>query len=179
MRGTRGWIRETSPHTRGKRLIAEVLANRIGNIPAYAGKTAVHPRTQPARWKHPRIRGETRAGGFLSTRRTETSPHTRGKLARFIAHACPLRNIPAYAGKTYVFGFVNVRAEKHPRIRGENTHRASPAVMTPETSPHTRGKPYFDKLLERSDRNIPAYAGKTFAKTIDVLGHHHKAPQPE
>ena len=50
---------------------------------------------------------------------------------------------------------------KHPRIRGENSAGSFLVKKAMETSPHTRGEPYFDKLLERSDRNIPAYAGRT------------------
>ena len=92
-----------------------------------------------------------------------TSPHTRGKHADDPRQVDAMRNIPAYAGKTHPCDHKHSRSTEHPRIRGENAHHRvyhSPYVGT---SPHTRGKPYSPIEWGMQNRNIPAYAGKTYA----------------
>ena len=93
------FLRETSPHTRGKlnRSTQHLFSQR--NIPAYAGKAAhswIH-RVQAR--KHPRIRGESQRPIEEYEPKEETSPHTRGKLQLRLTQLLRVRNIPAYAGK--------------------------------------------------------------------------------
>ena len=99
-----------------------------------------------------------------------TSPHTRGKQqAQQILHF-RIRNIPAYAGKTGVNPRRDIQTQEHPRIRGENAIYHTACALTSGTSPHTRGKLYPASPLAGWCRNIPAYAGKTFAWGADYVG---------
>ena len=45
----------------------------------------------------------------------------RGKLAWMVEGLKMYRNIPAYAGKTYLSRFVQLIREEHPRVCGENS----------------------------------------------------------
>ena len=140
------------------------VAPQPGNIPAYAGRTQERSLNAPYRQKHPRIRGENhrdlRRGRFF----LETSPHTRGEPSAAVSVLDRPGNIPAYAGRTIYGEDVNLDAEKHPRIRGEN-HLARLQVRNhAETSPHTRGERCCCATQPDSPGNIPAYAGRTDAK---------------
>ena len=137
------------------------VAPQPGNIPAYAGRTQERSLNAPYRQKHPRIRGENhrdlRRGRFF----LETSPHTRGEPSAAVSVLDRPGNIPAYAGRTIYGEDVNLDAEKHPRIRGEN-HLARLQVRNhAETSPHTRGERCCCATQPDSPGNIPAYAGRT------------------
>ena len=72
-----------------------------------------------------------------------------------------MRNIPAYAGKTWSEEFHSHGDQEHPRIRGENSIGRSPTLPKTGTSPHTRGKREQGGKTMGLVRNIPAYAGKT------------------
>ena len=75
---------ETPPLTRGRLDADHDSPERLGNTPAYAGKTSTSIRLRRSPWKHPRLRGEDHVP------------------RRF--HVRPLGNTPAYAGKTQVTG---------------------------------------------------------------------------
>ncbi len=143
------------------------VAPQPGNIPAYAGRTQERSLNAPYRQKHPRIRGENhrdlRRGRFF----LETSPHTRGEPSAAVSVLDRPGNIPAYAGRTIYGEDVNLDAEKHPRIRGEN-HLARLQVRNhAETSPHTRGERCCCATQPDSPGNIPAYAGRTWKRCSD------------
>ena len=72
-----------------------------------------------------------------------------------------MRNIPAYAGKTYASGVACQVAQEHPRVCGENVNMHKQAFVAKGTSPRMRGKPTITSGDDRFCRNIPAYAGKT------------------
>ena len=87
---------------------------------------------------------------------------------------CPLRIIPAYAGKR-IFnpGTVDLKWD-HPRIRGEKLSWTVRGVMHSGSSPHTRGKVGQAGLLLPFRRIIPAYAGKSLRrKFFFVMGKDH------
>ena len=71
----------------------------------------------------------------------------RGKLELCPASSPPLRNIPAYAGKTIAAMIGGIVGAEHPRVCGEN-------------------KPRYCMWVA-AVRNIPAYAGKTTGDTSD------------
>ena len=71
-------------------------------------------------------------------------------------------NIPAYAGKTGKTGAQNEFSAEHPRVCGENVKETSNEVLLAGTSPRMRGKPFVESSYPTWQRNIPAYAGKTF-----------------
>ena len=90
----------TSPRMRGKLRPAGAMAQSLGNIPAYAGKTRWLLPGQHRRKEHPRVCGENPRVVRPPRLRWGTSPRMRGKLWRMIEDVEQFRNIPAYAGKT-------------------------------------------------------------------------------
>ena len=135
------WGAGSSPHTRGAPSWRQLVAERCGIIPAYAGSTQYIVFSVTNLTDHPRIRGEHSPFSLPETMQTGSSPHTRGApVGLALARKAP-RIIPAYAGSTALFGDLHAGIPDHPRIRGE--HRAG-AVQAPQeagSSPHTRGAP--------------------------------------
>ncbi len=94
------WRSGTSPPTRGK--LGHVVRARPlrRNIPAYTGKTR-RGRCPPASSaEHPRLHGENEHKREAGVDLVGTSPPTRGKRRQSQARGEPVRNIPAYTGKT-------------------------------------------------------------------------------
>ena len=153
----------TSPRMRGKHDDLVDGAPIIRNIPAYAGKTRrdfQRLRRQP---EHPRVCGENVRSVQVGQTGAGTSPRMRGKRADFSGDPVIWRNIPAYAGKTWIPIFSRAFAAEHPRVCGENFLRGRPLVCPVGTSPRMRGKLTGSVPAPRATRNIPAYAGKTQA----------------
>ena len=73
-----------------------------------------------------------------------------------------MRNIPAYAGKTLHGLRRGLLRREHPRVCGENLPGAHKKFKGAGTSPRMRGKPEHPCFLGLLQRNIPAYAGKTY-----------------
>ena len=90
----------SSPLTRGKPHQAPGKPLGLRLIPAHAGKTARCPGSGPARWAHPRSRGENTAPDRPTRSWMGSSPLTRGKQRASHRDAPPIRLIPAHAGKT-------------------------------------------------------------------------------
>ena len=98
---------------------------------------------------------------MLALKMSGTSPRMRGKLMPVTQWDPATRNIPAYAGKTYLIGPTVRYAPEHPRVCGENFAELGVEQELAGTSPRMRGKHYSTVLGLRPRRNIPAYAGKT------------------
>ena len=151
----------SSPLTRGKHLSARRCSRGVGLIPAHAGKTARCLDSGPARWAHPRSRGENTEADEDSRALWGSSPLTRGK------HRVPprvrrrRRLIPAHAGKTLTGMVADADAGAHPRSRGENSRPASASPWTAGSSPLTRGKRASGGARRGLRRLIPTHAGKT------------------
>ena len=163
------WIRRITcgkncgsfPLTRGKHETVCRTLERVGLIPAHAGKTwtGSDPIFSPS--AHPRSRGENsliltgRLGGAGS------SPLTRGKPVRRPAAPAPRRLIPAHAGKTRPSLRHPPGKTAHPRSRGENSGTTGTRKDFPGSSPLTRGKPGAALDCGVEGGLIPAHAGKT------------------
>ena len=133
------------------------------NIPAYAGKTFRCLIGVTSTAEHPRVCGENPQWMGAEYGTGGTSPRMRGK--RILPHGgvAVNRNIPAYAGKTLAFELRRAFSQEHPRVCGENLRKRVGIGRCPGTSPRMRGKPATSHTHTKSDRNIPAYAGKTLA----------------
>ena len=116
----------TSPRMRGKPATENNLINFLGNIPAYAGKTACPATCSGAPQEHPRVCGENGWSFLFYPMPLGTSPRMRGKRNARIDYVCETRNIPAYAGKTTSNARCARRTEEHPRVCGENLPVRSP-----------------------------------------------------
>ena len=88
----------------------------------------------------------------------------RGKLQESPMRAGAFRNIPAYAGKTPPVFSLPLASAEHPRVCGENTCKLLKYLWINGTSPRMRGKPPPGNFATTSQRNIPAYAGKTHCR---------------
>ena len=113
----------SSPHTRGAPPLRAAACRHAGIIPAYAGSTTSSRTTRPTCRDHPRIRGEHPTSSACRSRKSGSSPHTRGAL--YLRHALGHGPgiIPAYAGSTSSWPASQTSSWDHPRIRGE--HRLS------------------------------------------------------
>ena len=110
----------SSPLTRGKYSDFLPDGQDFGLIPAHAGKTIVD-----------RIKPALTDG---------SSPLTRGKPTRRSVMTMRRRLIPAHAGKTLAHQVQVLKAQAHPRSRGENPYAASNDQDPKGSSPLTRGK---------------------------------------
>ena len=158
-----GTLIGTSPRMRGKRATYPSPDSPIWNIPAYAGKTVVAVTIVFFLPEHPRVCGENVLPILQFRIDIGTSPRMRGKQSSFFTQSLQTRNIPAYAGKTRLRYPKPTPPQEHPRVCGEN--KGGNAFTTPSkgTSPRMRGKPTGGAKVGSEIRNIPAYAGKTYA----------------
>ncbi|SDQ52385.1 hypothetical protein SAMN05428996_2038 [Quadrisphaera sp. DSM 44207] len=112
---------------------------------------------------HPRVRGEHRGAGRMTTVSMGSSPRTRGAPLESGWGANRIGLIPAYAGSTPRRGCGGPRQPAHPRVRGE--HRAAIAAADGwlGSSPRTRGAQGRRHACGDEEGLIPAYAGSTTA----------------
>ena len=151
----------SSPHTRGARAHRLLKPSGVCIIPTYAGSTT----SSPTRWRrpkdHPRIRGEHDFARSKTSRRDQSSPHTRGARAGGGDAPAVGRIIPAYAGSTGTAPSGLGNSGDHPRIRGEHPKGITRTRSPAGSSPHTRGAPEQRRRPSRGAGIIPAYAGST------------------
>ena len=151
----------SSPLTRGKLALHDLVVDQTGLIPAHAGKTALAALGIAICRAHPRSRGENAnfLGGVVSS--PGSSPLTRGKRPRPRRSLWGPRLIPAHAGKTPRRRRPGTAPGAHPRSRGENFNRVRATHYTLGSSPLTRGKPRTSTVSPSAAGLIPAHAGKT------------------
>ena len=70
------------------------------------------------------------------------------------------RITPAYAGKSIIFGFLDLEVEDHPRLCGEKLLFPLPTVRVMGSPPPMRGKGNPWDWFFTGTRITPAYAGK-------------------
>ena len=110
----------SSPLTRGKRVVLTSCVDRVGLIPAHAGKTSNEVIGSPVFRAHPRSRGENVVTACLPAFARGSSPLTRGKPGEVGVCSVGERLIPAHAGKTVDVAVSFSGSPAHPRSRGEN-----------------------------------------------------------
>ena len=136
------WLQtKTPPLTRGRRVRILPAAPHKRNTPAYAGKTGRSP--------------------DLGDSLAETPPLTRGRLVEPYEDEPSAEKHPRLRGEDFQIHSREVRRGKHPRLRGEDFRRRSPCGEGRETPPLTRGRQRRRAKFRSTDRNTPAYAGKT------------------
>ena len=130
----------TSPRMRGKRGILRRGWKVFRNIPAYAGKTFGRKQPKKNTPEHPRVCGENSLKDKLFAWNEGTSPRMRGKPRPCHLRLHNIRNIPAYAGKTWRRSFHRWTGAEHPRVCGENPVAYAMSISDTGTSPRMRGK---------------------------------------
>ena len=149
-------VEGSSPHTRGARRADRGCGVDGGIIPAYAGSTRCRSRRRGRSRDHPRIRGEHDLVVAGDSVFRGSSPHTRG------APSAACRN--------------RVLREDHPRIRGEHAVDVRADRRRRGSSPHTRGARELGRHLLFDAGIIPAYAGSTFARDVEVADETGSSP---
>ena len=155
-------MRGSSPLTRGKPGRVHGVTERLGLIPAHAGKTGSPRRFESYRRAHPRSRGENTRKSVHGSITAGSSPLTRGKPPQRRSR-CPARWAhPRSRGENSGLIPFNVGlGGAHPRSRGENNEEGSTPTVGQGSSPLTRGKPDVLVVLKIATGLIPAHAGKT------------------
>ena len=154
------------PHMRGKGVKPRYHRVAMGITPAYAGKRHSRFYYSDRCWDHPRICGEKAKGSSLTTSKSGSPPHMRGKDDSFAESWCTSGITPAYAGKSRVAQFVDCCAWDHPRICGEKYRYKPSRVSGKGSPPHMRGKVEVHSCLVLDVRITPAYAGKSQVKYL-------------
>ena len=168
-RGSPDRLREgSSPLTRGKPRERSGLRCLPGLIPAHAGKTLCGLADPRGCVAHPRSRGENHRSPNASPRRVGSSPLTRGKPDLCLDLEVRLRLIPAHAGKTTPALTGGTHVSAHPRSRGENYARIDWRDACVGSSPLTRGKPPVRAQPCGKRGLIPAHAGKTAGRGLEL-----------
>ena len=98
----------------------------------------------------------------LGTGRRGSSPHSRGGRLQVMPVQPEAGLIPAFAGSTVCCRQRSIRRGAHPRIRGEDWSNPGELVLTPGSSPHSRGGPGAWICGLVCPGLIPAFAGRTF-----------------
>ena len=150
------------PRSRGENdSIRSDAGTARGSSPLTRGKPTSSPSRKTPSRAHPRSRGENSSVTGSPAPYTGSSTLTRGKRRGCDLAQASTRLIPAHAGKTCgAFELVGL-TPAHPRSRGENHQLLNVRLRNVGSSPLTRGKPHRRADQHRSERLIPAHAGKT------------------
>ena len=154
----------SSPRGRGKLSVDPELGDRVGLIPAWAGKTEVAKGHGLKIQAHPRVGGENETSPDAQHRAGGSSPRGRGKLARTKRRCGRERLIPAWAGKTREFTDSPGVWGAHPRVGGENRNYPNYRPRSLGSSPRGRGKRRRLNGCPANRGLIPAWAGKTVGR---------------
>ena len=151
----------SSPHARGAPVVAHLLHEGVGIIPACAGSTHGCRDSGPRAGDHPRMRGEhyEQLVGGIDT--LGSSPHARGAPPTRPLPRERARIIPACAGSTRRSTTTRTRTRDHPRMRGEHASQLSHAALAEGSSPHARGAHLEPGVYQVARGIIPACAGST------------------
>ena len=114
------------------------------------------------------MRGEHLSGSDRMVRRLGSSPHARGTPLTNFPNASVHGIIPACAGNTPPKRNSIRRREDHPRMRGEHVRKRTSTPIMPGSSPHARGTPKDGVCGTFNIRIIPACAGNTLRRRLQV-----------
>ena len=151
----------SSPLARGTRFLWRQRHEVHRFIPAYAGNSKPVRTSMPRHPVHPRLRGELIVISYISSKRTGSSPLTRGTQRLQTVPEPWTRFIPAYAGNSRSWTTCIWIRTVHPRLRGELNILGSAGNILGGSSPLTRGTQNADYLRDIGVRFIPAYAGNS------------------
>ena len=152
---------ETPPLARRKHSLVSASFMSNGNTSACAEKTYTGGVVKDVREKHLRLRGENAPPPLQSATPRETPPLARRKPDHSSTSFLCLRNTSACAEKTVSADVSFAVAEKHLRLRGENSIVPPMEQAREETPPLARRKPGEKGAGGRGIRNTSACAEKT------------------
>ena len=156
-----GFVRGSSPLSRGIRGGWLRRSRRMRIIPALAGNTTGRAGVRVWRRDHPRSRGEYQLRRAAMHNAHGSSPLSRGIRTSSLLRSGASRIIPALAGNTWLGSGSAPRPADHPRSRGEYAMEDSTALVGAGSSPLSRGIQSPLLWLSLVLRIIPALAGNT------------------
>ena len=149
-----------SPRVRGSPGLADGQQQRVGSIPACAGKPTWPATATTFRRVHPRVCGEAVTASRQRRLAYGPSPRVRGsrevERAKQVAHG----SIPACAGKPSCTPRASGGRAVHPRVCGEAFMTRIDVTLPLGPSPRVRGSLRANPRPEGCDGSIPACAGK-------------------
>ena len=151
----------TPPRVRGRLTAPYVEVACDGNTPACAGKTRTRVFRRSALQEHPRVCGEDYLSRVFCVHILGTPPRVRGRLGHLPVAHLYVRNTPVCAGKTICYKLTHHMFWEHPRVCGEDSHKAHQNQLYQGTPPRVRGRPLDAAAEIVYCRNTPACAGKT------------------
>ena len=154
------WRYGLSPRGRGNRYHRGRRQQRIGSIPAWAGKPRSYRSASSRPAVYPRVGGETSRTANSRPRGTGLSPRGRGNRVVSSAAVVSARSIPAWAGKPAGAGAGKRSSEVYPRVGGETPLLYQDRVPAEGLSPRGRGNRAGQRADQGRARSIPAWAGK-------------------
>ena len=145
---------------RGNHALGTGDVERLGSIPACAGKPRSMPSRSSAAWVYPRVCGETDSHTAQELFVDGLSPRVRGNPVRRSTPCRRRRSIPACAGKPDCTMRMAERPRVYPRVCGETRSRIIKRKGQEGLSPRVRGN--LPGHLHEPDHagSIPACAGK-------------------
>ena len=148
------------PPMRGKVKAVNLLRDKFGITPAYAGKSPLICRIHRKLSDHPRLCGEKFDGSSTICTLPGSPPPMRGKAQLTIRDQPSDRITPAYAGKRNECGSGSSRHGDHPRLCGEKKWKKRKSTLRSGSPPPMRGKVALYGVAGRRGGITPAYAGK-------------------
>ena len=151
----------SSPHVRGPPHLLHHRGDPAGIIPACAG-TTFGLATDPASFgDHPRMCGDHGRERRYRQNCGGSSPHVRGPHEAREPQRDGAGIIPACAGTTCAARARRISGRDHPRMCGDHFGRTLSMNARTGSSPHVRGPPLTDAILQLVAGIIPACAGTT------------------
>ena len=141
-----------------------MLVDPSQETPHVHGEDRTNARAGTARrgfQKHPHVRGEDCRISSPRLNGGETPPRAWGRPHGGVVGPLRNRNTPTCVGKTLADIDIHAFCEKHPHVRGEDTHSIvslSPPWETPPRAWGRRGEPWG---VSSRTRNTPTCVGKT------------------
>ena len=157
-----------SPRVRGNRAIPAADESGDGSIPACAGKPLPALGPPPENRVHPRVCGETAAGGEQAILAAGPSPRVRGNRGGAAGAGCAGGSIPACAGKPQPMRRRRQLPGVHPRVCGETATAKTGRQALAGPSPRVRGNPGPPPPNLWLGGSIPACAGKPMVLVVVV-----------
>lgn len=133
--------------------------------PAYTGNIGPALLLLPARWAHPRTRGEYALAGLSTLGVKGSPPHTRGIRILDCVRRPALGLTPAHAGNTSFSAIRSMMLGAHPRTRREYKEHTITIGAYQGSPPHTRGIHKPREVHAELHGLTPAHAGNTILRT--------------
>ena len=153
---------------RGKHRFRHFGFQRKRIIPAHAGQTVIFFLENLPDSDHPRACGANDIVVFFTKPCHGSSPRMRGKPGLHVAISFTNRIIPAHAGQTCRLRVFRRFGADHPRACGANAIASAASSSGSGSSPRMRGKLAGNRRCPWCGRIIPAHAGQTRRRSIEL-----------